>query len=533
MRIPFFVLSAVWLQIVSAATADQWRGRSIYQLFVDRYALPPGAPNTTCNPGAQTWCGGTWNTVRANLDYIQNAGFTAIWISPVNQNWLGGRTPYGDPYHGYWVQDISQLNDHFGTAADLKALSQEVHRRGMYLMVDIVVNNVVGMSTTPDYSLYMFKDQSQYHPYCPISWGNRTSEQHCWLGDLTVTLPDVNTDDATVQDSYGNWIQALVQEYQIDGLRIDAAKHVTNTFWGPFCQKAGVFCIGEVDDTDIGWAAQFQGPGTLDAILNYPMYFSLVQAFAIPGPANITAVSSTFNAMKQKFTDLTLLGNFLENHDNPRWSNISTDPQSMFNAMVWNFMSDGIPIVYYGQEQFFSGYADPWNREPLWPSGYKKTSAYEFIASLNQIRNYLVNTSTTWLTSPTQILTTSANGISIMKGDVVSVMTTIGSPPQNTSMAVYTPYASDTPIMELFSCTQWVTGSNGTVNVQYFKGGKAVILVPSSLLYQSGLCGNPGPSVLANAQLSNALSLIFQGRSGTYMVWTIVVFFWNFLVGYL
>lgn len=45
-------------------------------------------------------CGGTWNTIRENLDYIQNAGFTAIWISPVNQNYEGPRTAYGDPYHG-------------------------------------------------------------------------------------------------------------------------------------------------------------------------------------------------------------------------------------------------------------------------------------------------------------------------------------------------------------------------------------------------------------------------------------------------
>ena len=48
--------------LVFAATADQWRSRSIYQLIVDRYALPQGADLNACDPGAQTWCGGTWNT---------------------------------------------------------------------------------------------------------------------------------------------------------------------------------------------------------------------------------------------------------------------------------------------------------------------------------------------------------------------------------------------------------------------------------------------------------------------------------------
>lgn len=93
-------------------------------------------------------CGGNWKTIQENLDYIQNAGFTAVWISPVNQNYEGPRTAYGDPYHGayhppcenciqclrpsgYWIQDATQLNSRFGTADDLKALSTELHRREM------------------------------------------------------------------------------------------------------------------------------------------------------------------------------------------------------------------------------------------------------------------------------------------------------------------------------------------------------------------------------------------------------------------
>ncbi|KAG6897850.1 hypothetical protein C0992_010338 [Termitomyces sp. T32_za158] len=171
----------------------------------------------------------SWMTryrIRNNLDYIQNAGFTAVWISPVNQNYEGPRTAYGDPYHGYWIANISKINDRFGTADDLKSLSAELHRRNMYLMVDVVVNNVMATSTTPDYSPYFFNDESYYHPYCPIVWGNTTSEQDCWLGDEKVALPDLDTRNTAVIERYGEWIQHLVQEYSIDGLRIDAAKFV-------------------------------------------------------------------------------------------------------------------------------------------------------------------------------------------------------------------------------------------------------------------------------------------------------------------
>lgn len=56
-----------------------------------------------------------------------------VWISPVSQNYEGPRTPYGDPYHGYWISDATKLNSKFGTSDDLKGLSDDLHSRGMYV----------------------------------------------------------------------------------------------------------------------------------------------------------------------------------------------------------------------------------------------------------------------------------------------------------------------------------------------------------------------------------------------------------------
>jgi alpha-amylase len=499
-----------------AATAEQWRTRSIYQIITDRFAPPNGTDPNSCDPGKQTWCGGTWNTIRENLDYVQNAGFTAIWISPVNQNYQGPRSAYGDPYHGYWIADITQLNDRFGTADDLKALSAELHRRGMYLMVDIVVNNVMATSTTPDYSSYFFKDASLYHPYCPISWGNTTSEQTCWLGDTKVPLPDVDTSNPTVISQYSDWIAGFVKEYSIDGLRIDAAKHVQSSFWPTFCGAAGVFCIGEVfGGVDIDPIAMYQGPQALDSVLNFPLYAALQSAFAIPGPQNVTQLVQVFEDSKTKFKDVGLLGNFLENQDVPRWHNTTVDPQSMYNAMTFTFMSDGIPIVYYGQEQYFSGNADPYNREALWSSGYKQTDGYKLMSTLNQFRNFLTN-STDWVKQEAQILTTSPYGVALMKGSVISIMTNIGSPPQNhTHIAVSTPYESSTALMNVLTCQQWVVGAKGMIDAQYTLGGVPNILMPLDLLHGSGLCGmelgaiasNGGKAVPLNASAGQANSV--------------------------
>ncbi|KAI9446615.1 glycoside hydrolase family 13 protein [Lactarius indigo] len=500
-RLPLWILLA-FIGSTLAATADQWRGRAIYQLITDRYALPNGADPKACNEADQTWCGGTWLTIKDNLDYIQNAGFTAVWISPVSQNYEGPRTAYGDAYHGYWIADASQLNSHFGTSDDLKALSAELHRRGMYLMVDIVANNVMATSTTPDFSNYMFKEQTQYHPYCPINWGNVTSIQDCWLGDTKVALPDLNTEDPTVASTYGTWINNLVQEYGIDGLRIDAAKHVQAPFWASFCGSAGVFCLGEVFGDDIPTASSYQQ--VMDSVLNYPLYDAIVQAFGIPGPANMSGLAAVMGQIQNGFKDSTVLGNFLENQDVPRWHSLSVDPQSLYNAMVLTFMSDGIPIVYYGQEQSLDGTADPYNRGPLWTSGYQQTAAYNLTTTLNKLRNYLVN-NTNWAQSHTQVLRVTSEGLAIMKGDVVTIMTNIGSPPQNTSMFAYTTWSNSYSSTDILSCKQYAVGSGGTVEVEYSKGGKPVILVPDEILEGSKLCraANQGQVIVNSTGDSN------------------------------
>jgi len=266
----------------------------------------------------------------------------------------------------------------------------------------------------------------------------------------------------------------------------------------------------------------YQGPQALDSVLNFPLYSALVEAFTIPGPRNISALVDVFTQSKTLFKDTGLLGNFLENQDLPRWHNLSVDPQSMYNAMTFTFMSDGIPIVYYGQEQYFSGNADPMNREPLWPSKYAQTDAYKLMTTLNKFRNFLVNT-TDWVTQEAQILTSSPYGVGIMKGPVVSVVTNIGSPPQNnTHIAVKTPYAASTALTNVLTCQQWATGAGGTVDTQYTAGGVPTILIPSSMLSGSGLCGTQLAITAANGGKAAALD---SGAQGTTFSTTITLFF--------
>lgn len=117
-------------QTVLAATADEWRSRSIYQVLTDRFARSDHSTTATCKTADRVYCGGDWNGITEHLDYIQGMGFDAIWISPITAQ-IPTTTPYGDAYHGYWQTNIFNVNDHFGNVVDLQYLANTLHSRGM------------------------------------------------------------------------------------------------------------------------------------------------------------------------------------------------------------------------------------------------------------------------------------------------------------------------------------------------------------------------------------------------------------------
>jgi len=105
----YLVLILAGSSAVLAATKEQWKSRTIYQLLTDRFWRDDGSTSGCQNLG--DYCGGTFNGIKNQLDYIQGMGFDAIWISPVIKNTPGG-------YHGYWAEDLYTINSFFGTSDD-------------------------------------------------------------------------------------------------------------------------------------------------------------------------------------------------------------------------------------------------------------------------------------------------------------------------------------------------------------------------------------------------------------------------------
>lgn len=92
------LVAALVVTPVSALSPAEWRSQSIYQVMTDRFARTDLSTTASCDTSAQDYCGGTWQGLISKLDYIQDMGFTAIWISPYVAQ-MSGDTSDGESYH--------------------------------------------------------------------------------------------------------------------------------------------------------------------------------------------------------------------------------------------------------------------------------------------------------------------------------------------------------------------------------------------------------------------------------------------------
>jgi glycosidase len=263
----------------------------------DRGGLEGGPLVTGFDPSAKGFYhGGDLKGLMSRLDYIQALGATAVWLAPIFKN----RPVQGAPghesagYHGYWIIDFTHVDPHFGTDADMHALADAVHARGMKLYLDIVVNHTAdiinyrecpmracpyrsradypytrrgGLAgeeinrgflgdaapyqtdenfaklTRPDYAYTPFVPPGQEHVKVPewlndpIYYHNRGNStfrgESSTMGDF-FGLDDVMTENPRVVrgfiEIFGDWID----KYDIDGFRIDTAQHVNPEFWQRF-----------------------------------------------------------------------------------------------------------------------------------------------------------------------------------------------------------------------------------------------------------------------------------------------------------
>lgn len=498
------------LQPALAATTEQWRSRSIYQVIVDRYARTDGSTTAACDVEEQIHCGGTWKGLENKLDYIQGMGFTAIWISPITKGIEGNWPSAGENYHGFWQQDPSQLNDYFGTEDDLKSLSKAVHDRGMYLMIDFVANNLAWPGPGADvvYSNFSepFNTESAFHKFCYITdYSNPTNYQNCWLGRDTLSLPDINTEDPDIIEYFENWGVKVTSDYQVDGFRVDAVKHVPKAFWSEFESKVNTYTIGEDFTSQTEYICNYM-INAVSAVLNYPMWYSIMNTFK-NSSTPVQALTYAINNLDTTCHDPTIMGIFTENHDVARLANMTDDLSHLKNALVFGLLGDGIPILYYGTEQRFHGGEDPGNREALWLSGYNTSAPlYQLVKQINWARNAIVGNATYDYWSPywthkTKAIVAHDDVLVMRKGydkSLVTVITNKGSNADDIGPFEIgdTNFHAGAQIVDVTTCKTKTTGDAGVFSTT-LTDGEPQIWVPTA--YFNGTLADICPDVSIKA----------------------------------
>jgi glycosidase len=409
-----------------------WRDQVLYFLLVDRFsdgqessrpkldrrnrnaARPKGHDGQDwrwdrwAQSGAHRWQGGTIKGVQSKLDYLQDLGISAIWLSPVFK-----QRGHLDTFHGYGIQHFLDVDPRFGTRRDLVELVDAAHQRDIHIILDIIFNhsgfNWVypgGVNEPP------FKHFPDHYGFG--SWLGRSGEQvgisaadveqgvwpaelqdiACYTragkGDLGAgniddphaehkrtdffTLRDFALDNPGVlnhlADCYKYWI-ALTD---CDGFRIDTLKHVSFEEGRNFCGaikefagnlgKADFFLVGEVAGGDFAQDRYLDVLGhNLNAALDIGEMRPTLQNVA-KGLAHPEAYFGGFDPGDAEMGSHRNLGqrhvSILDDHDHVfgakiRFSSEAATEQQVVAGVALQLLTLGIPCIYYGTEQSLAG----------------------------------------------------------------------------------------------------------------------------------------------------------------------------------
>lgn len=185
----------------------------------------------------------------------------------------------------------------------------------------------------------------------------------------------------------------------------------------------------------------------------------------------------------------------MENHDHPRFGNLTQDVSLTKNAIAFTMLMDGIPIIYYGQEQQFSGGDIPYDREPFWPSQYDTDSTlYKFIGVINAIRSHAIYIDSDYVTSNATITQYDPSTVIVRKGikgsQLVSVLNNLGDSGSSHSVTLSsskTDFTAGESVTDVVSCDQYVVGSDGSLAFS-LKSGLPRIFIGSASLSGNSLC---------------------------------------------
>jgi len=326
------------------------------------------------------------NTLLPWISHIKELGCNGLYIGPLFES-VG---------HGYETTDYKKLDSRLGTNADLTAFVAECHKQDIRVIFDGVFNHT-GRDFFAFRDIIKNREASPYKDwYCNVNFfGNNSYNDgfsyENWGGyDL---LAKLNQHNPAVKEYICDVIRFWVSEFDIDGIRLDAADVMDFEYMKALRQvanevKPDFWLMGEVIH---GNYSRWANEDTLHSVTNYMLHKALYSAH---NDHNYFEIAHTIKYVNDMTGDRLKLYTFADNHDVERIYTKLTNKAHFFPVHVMLYTLPGIPSIYYGSEFGIEGKKERFSDDSLRPAlnydNYKDaltTNPYaKFIAALGRIR---------------------------------------------------------------------------------------------------------------------------------------------------
>lgn len=323
---------------------------------------------------------GTFEALRRDLDRIHTLGVDIIWLLPIHPIGVTARKGVlGSPYA---IRDYRAVNPEFGTLEDFKALVEDIHRRDMKCIIDVVYNH-----TSPDSWL------AENHP----EWFYRRPDGH--FGNKVGEWPDVIDLDYNRPGLWDCQIETLKQWAAIvDGFRCDVAPLIPLDFWlrarrevegvrpGCFWLSESVEPVFTVENRARGMVSLSDSEifQAFDVCYEYDI-FAYFRGY-LEGRTSLAEYADRVNQQEAIYPDNYVKLRYLENHDNARAKFIIPNEINLINWTAFIYFQKGMTLLYAGQERECEHLPSLFDHDIIiWKTSKDLTN---FLASLYQIKKH-------------------------------------------------------------------------------------------------------------------------------------------------
>jgi len=338
-------------------------------------------------------------TKKIKEGYFTDLGINTIWVSPIIQNpkgayglWLKPRSKFSG-YHGYWPISFSKIDARFGTADEFKELVKEAHARNMNVLLDFVSNHI-----HENHPYYKTHPDCATNLYLPDGTLNTEKwDEHRLTTWFDVFLPTLNLEKPEIVDMLTDSAVFWIKEYNLDGFRHDATKHVPELFWRTLTKKLKkqiiipqnkpLYQIGETYGSP-ELISSYVNSGELDAQFDFNVYDNAVAVFARKNQS-FHRLNNTILQSFKYYGNHNLMGYITGNQDRARFISyaggaLSFDEDTklagwtrkigvgdvkaykQLSALTAFIMTiPGVPVIYFGDEIGDPGGNDPDNRRMM------------------------------------------------------------------------------------------------------------------------------------------------------------------------